>query len=49
LPVPQPPDDFFLATPPMPARSCCFLKCSPGGTSPSSPFPMTTARCSAVF
>jgi hypothetical protein len=44
LPVPRPPDDFFLARPPMPALSCCSLECSAGGTSPSSASPMTTAR-----
>lgn len=49
LPVPRPPDDFFLATPRMPVPSSCFLKCSPGGTSPSSAYPMITALCSAAF
>jgi hypothetical protein len=49
LPVPRPPDDFFLATPPTPALSCCSLKCSAGGTSRSSASRMTTAPCGAAF
>jgi hypothetical protein len=49
LPVPRPPNDFFLARPHTPALSCCFLKCSAGGTSPSTASPMTTARSNAVF
>jgi hypothetical protein len=49
LPVPRPPDDFFLARPHMPVPSCYFLKCSTGGTSPNGASPMTTARSSAAF
>lgn len=49
LPVPHVPDDFFLATPNTPAPFCCFLKCSAGGTSPSSASPMNTARSSEAF
>jgi hypothetical protein len=48
LPVPRPPDDFFLATPLTPAPSCCSPKYFAGGKSPSSAFPMTTAPCNAV-
>jgi hypothetical protein len=47
LPVPLPPDDFFLATPPTPAPSCCSPKSSTGGKSPSSASRMNTARCNA--
>jgi hypothetical protein len=49
LPVPRPPDDFFLARPHMPVPSCYFLKCSTGGTSPNGASPMTTARSSEAF
>ena len=49
LPVPRPPDDFFLARPHMPVPSCYFLKCSSGGTSPNGASPMTTARSSEAF
>ena len=49
LPVPSPPDDFFLATLNMPVPSYCSPKCSAGGTSPSHVSPMMTARCGEVF
>lgn len=46
LPVPQLPDDFFLATPNTPEPSCCSHKFSAGGTSLNNASPMTTAHCS---
>ena len=49
LPVPRVPDAFFLATPNTRAPSCCSLKYSAGGTSPSSASATSTARCSAAF
>jgi hypothetical protein len=49
LPVPRPPDEFFLARPHMPAPSCCSRKCSAGGKSPSTASRMTTARSSVAF
>jgi len=48
-PVPQVPDDFFLATPNTPVPSCCCPRCSTGGTSRSNAFPMTMAPCSVGF
>jgi hypothetical protein len=49
LPVPRPPDDFFLPIPNMPVPSSCSPKCSAGGTLPKRVSPMTTARSSVVF
>jgi hypothetical protein len=46
LPVPQVPDEFFLATPNTPAPSYCSHKFSAGGTSLNNASPMTTAHCS---
>lgn len=48
LPVPHVSEDFFSATRNTPVPSSCSLKCSVGGTSPSSVSPMNTARCSAA-
>lgn len=47
LPVPQVPDEFFLATPNMPVPSCCSRRFSAGGTSLNNASPMSTAHCSA--
>ena len=46
LPVPQVPDNFFLATRSMPVPSCCCHKFSAGGTLPSNASRMSMARCS---
>ena len=48
-PLAQVPEDFFSATPNMPAPSSCSRKCSAGGTSPSGASPMSTARSSVAF
>lgn len=48
LPVPCPPDDFFLDRPNMPAPFCYCLKCSAGGRSPNSASLMNTAPCNGV-
>ena len=45
-PVSLPPDAFCLARPSMPVPSCCYPKCSTGGTSRSSASRTTTARYS---
>lgn len=49
LPVPQVPDDFFLATRNTPVPSCCCHKFSAGGTSPGNASPMSTAPYSVGF
>ena len=46
LPVPQVPDEFFLATHNTRVPSCCSRKSSAGGTSLSNASPMSTAHCS---
>ncbi len=45
-PVPQVPEDFFLATPNTPVPSCYSHKFSAGGTSPNNASRMSTAHCS---
>ncbi len=49
LPVPQVPDDFFLATRNTRVPSCCSHKFSAGGASPSNASRMSTAHCSVDF
>ncbi len=49
LPVPQVPEEFFLAKRNTPVPSCCSPKFSAGGTSPSNASPMSTAPCSVGF
>ncbi len=49
LPVPQVPDDFFLATRNTRVPSCCSHKFFTGGTSLNNASPMSTAHCSVGF
>jgi hypothetical protein len=47
LPVPQVPNEFFLATPNTPVPSCCSHKSSAGGKQLNNVSPMSTAHCNA--
>jgi hypothetical protein len=45
LPIPQVPDEFFLARPNTPVLSCCSHKSSAGGKQLNNVSPTSTARC----